>query len=637
MDDWDERLTPLDMLRLYPEPIVESLVEEDAFRARVGLQDRLLLVIGEAGRFGRRAFFDGVRAVYADGGPREVADVEGNAWTLEVEERGGQPALRLSRGAVTEHLHPHHVLHPDPATRVAELTRGVAEAGLWPDALSPWRELLEQRPLDGDEVRLFHDALDQGPAAFARRVGISFGTGTGNAATIAPDHREHYENLVGHGTAINVSDLARKVVRPHVERLLTIPGGSGARIALLASAHSSLLAGSELEGLGGAETLALLRWAEADCDLMSRVAAVELGLAALPRVPDVEQPLIGLVRSLLDQDPADPGGRLALLSGVVAFVGSEVGRTRTLEDLPPFQRRLAVFAQASLFERTVFGRIDSRMVADWARRQGVRRFYFQTMVERRLEPRWTAEHIAPEQLKAEFVSRISLAGGLNRASVPPGALHDLLFGAAEGALQRHARFPQSFLPGPLEGMVADGSALPLPAEFERMLDETLSADVLAPSSVTALINLRSVFALDAARVDRAVELIRAAGHRFDASVDRETRSLLHNGLAALAADTRNVALAEELRMMVRKDRQDSGVPPIRAEFLVALTAAAAHADHPGWSRYLGEWCTDLAHLATGEDARHLREDLELLCSIDPTLRHSLGAAKAALASVTSPP
>ncbi|MES3055046.1 hypothetical protein O6V14_05330 [Sphingomonas faeni] len=629
------RFTPLDMLSLYPQPIVESLIEDDTFRARLGLHDGLLLVMGRAGRFGRRVFYDAIRALHAVAISHEVADVDGQIWTLIAVEWSGKAALRLSRAEVVEYLNPHHILHPDRDVRLEEFDRGLADAGLWPDALPQWRAVLDERALDDDEVRRFYDALEQTPAAFARRVETSFGRGTGTAATVAPDRREHYENLAGNGTAASVGELASHVVVPHVQRLLKIADGTGPRLALLLSAHSSLLAGSDLARLNETGTIALIEWCDTEGDLMSRVAAVELGLAALPKVPAVEQPLVALIRSVIDQDPSDPDGRLALLSGTIAFVGSELSRTRLMEDLPPFQRRYTIFAQASLFERTAFGRIDAGVVANWARTQGIRRFYFQTMTERRAEPRWTAEYIAPEQLKAEFVSRISLAGGLHRAHVPAGPLQELLFGEGEDGVALQARFPQSFFPGPLEGMVA-GEALPLPAELERMLDDAMSADVLAPSSVIALINLRSVFALDATRVQRAVHLIRAAGHRFDASVHRDTRNLLHNGLAALAAEMRNASLAEELRMMVRKDREGAEAGTLRSEFLIALTAAAAYADRDSWSRYLGDWCTDLAFRASGQDARNLREDLELLCSIDPPLRHTFGAAKAALASVTAP-
>lgn len=638
MSEEDEgALLPRDMLQMYPDTVVEALVEDDAFRSGLGLDDGLLLVLGRGGRFGRRAFYRAIRSLHAGDEGVCVDDVDGESWALEAMDVGGRPAIRLSRGETVEHIHPHLALHADDEVRLAELDRSLADAGLWSEALPEWHVILRTRPLDDDEVRRLQRALEATPTALAARIDASFAKGEGGGALIAPVEPGYYALLAGDGVATSIDDLARSVVRPHVLRLASLADGSGPRMALLLASHSSLLAGSALVDLTEDGLSALLDWAVASGDLLSRVGAVELGLAALARVPAVAPALTLLVASVLDQDPGDRDGRLALLSGVVAFVGSELSRTRALDHLPPFQRRMALFAQASFFERVVFGRIDARVVADWGRQNGLRRFYFQTMVDRRLEPRWTAEHIAPEQLKAEFASRISLAAGLHEASVPAGPLRDLLFGDGEGGLRSHVKFPQSFLPGPLEGRVATGEQQRLPADFERVLDEALAADVLEPRSVIALINLRGVFAIDAGRVDRAVALIRAAGHRFDVSVDAETRGLLFNGLAALASETRNPRLAEEVRMMVRKDRLDGAASvPSHEEFAMALNAAAAHAGWDEWSAYLAEWIGELAFNAVGEDAEQLRGDVELLCAIDPGLRRVLGAAKAALASVTSP-
>lgn len=635
MSEGAMKLTPIDMLQLYPEPIIEALVDDDAFRETLGLGGGLQLVLGRAGHFDLPAFYDHVRAIHAGAGPRDVVNAEGAAWTLEAVDVHGQAALRLSRGEWVEHIDPHLVLHPDASIRRAEFERNLDGAGLWPDGLPDWRANLQARPLRDFEVRRLQEAFGQTPAAFAARVVSSFARGTGTAATIAPAERAHYDNLVGVGVASSLAELARDIVHPHIGHLLSIRDGSGGRLALLLGAHSSLLSGSAIERLEDGELTRLLQWARDEGDVLSRVAAIEVGLSAPSLTADRERVLAELVRSVLDEDAEHPKGRLALLSAAIAFIGAEVGRTKVLDDLQPFQRRLAIIAQASLFERTVHGRVDVDLVATWMRARGQRRFFLQTMVEQRLEPRWTAGYLAPEQLKAEFVSRMSLAAGMNKERVPPGALHDLLFGRQDGSLARCLLFPQSFLPGPLEGRVEDASGVPLSAEFERILDKALAPQELTPQSVIALINLRSVFVLDAARVDRAVELIRTAGHRFDASVDRETRSLIFSGLAALAADTRNVDLVAELRMMVRKDRVDFPGEPLRAEFLVALTAVAAHADYEDWGRYLGEWCTELAFQAEGGDAADLQEDLSLLCSIDPALRHRLGSAKAALASVTA--
>src|SRR3546814_4240359 len=73
--------------------------------------------------------------------------------------------------------------------------------------------------------------------------------------------------------------------------------------------------------------------------------------------------------------------------------------------------------------------------------------------------------------------------------------------------------------------------------------------------------------------------MRSAGHRFDGDVDQEMHENIFTGLAGVASASRNTALADELRVMVRKNRIDSAHPlQAQREFLIAIAAAAAHAE-----------------------------------------------------------
>src|SRR3546814_20142058 len=67
----------------------------------------------------------------------------------------------------------------------------------------------------------------------------------------------------------------------------------------------------------------------------------------------------------------------------------------------------------------------------------------------------------------------------------------------------------------------------------------------SPKSVTARINLRGLFSIGDQRVERAVELMRSAGHRFDGDVDQEMHENIFTGLAGVASASRNTALADE--------------------------------------------------------------------------------------------
>src|SRR3546814_3973376 len=104
------------------------------------------------------------------------------------------------------------------------------------------------------------------------------------------------------------------------------------------------------------------------------------------------------------------------------------------------------------------------------------------------------------------------------------------------------------------------------------------------------------------------------------------------GLAGFPRASRNKARADELRVRVRKNRIDSAHPPkAQREFLIAIAAAAAHAEFDAWSAYLGKWADELAFsVLDKQDADHLLADMELLSIIEPRLRRYLGNAMAAL-------
>src|SRR3546814_177015 len=116
------------------------------------------------------------------------------------------------------------------------------------------------------------------------------------------------------------------------------------------------------------------------------------------------------------------------------------------------------------------------------------------------------------------------------------------------------------------------------------------------------------------------------------SSDLEMHENIFTGLAGVASASRNTALADELRVMVRKNRIDSAHPPkAQREFLIAIAAAAAHAEFDAWSAYLGKWADELAFsVLDKQDADHLLADMELLSIIEPRLRRYLGNAMAAL-------
>lgn len=626
-------LTRREALSLFPETILQEVVEDDQFRETLGLQlDGVIVFDGDKARFDRAAFFDAIRELYrCSDASATVKDENGGEWSIELGEDAGRKVLSVRNAQAKFQLHGFVALHHDTNARLAEFDAALAFAGLSPDALADWRVRLTERSLHNEELRHLDAALDRTPLEIGRKIRQQFSGPTGKTETLVPSNREYYENLIGKGVATSVSQLADEILAPHINHQLALRDPAVTRLTLLLSSHSSILAATDIATLPESDLLALLEWAASAGDLLSRIGAIEVGLAALLRNPSLEPKIFTLVTSVRDLDPKDVEGRLHFFMGVVVYVGGDISRTGVLADLPPFQRRLAIFAQAALFERHAYGHVGVEHFTKWAIEQRGRRFYYQTLSELREEPRWVADYCTPEQLKAEFLGRISNAASAYRDNVRTGALHDLLFGDGEADLPRSMIFPGSFLPGPLEGRTG-GETPTMPTEWDEILAEALAPQDFSPKSVTALINLRGLFSIGDDRIERAVELMRSAGHRLDGDVDQEMRENIFNGLAGVASASRNAVLADELRIMVRKNRIDSANPPkAQREFLIAIAAAAAHAEFDGWSAYLGKWADELAFsVVDKQDADHMLGDMELLSIIEPRLRRHLGNAMTAL-------
>jgi len=402
-------------------------------------------------------------------------------------------------------------------------------------------------------------------------------------------------------------------------------------VALLLASHAGIIAESPLIGLPSDSLSRLGEWAKDEADLVSKIGMIELGLSVLPTARTLEPIIDVLVREIIEQNPDDPASRLSLLSAAFVLIDGELSRTKALANWPPFRRRFAALAQASLFERVAFGRLDVESFSKWAFAHRGHRFYVQTLVDMRVEPRWSPDYAGPDQIHRELIGRIHNASHQFAENVPAGSLYELLFSKDRTGLSGAIHFPGCFLPGPLEGSL-EYEKNAVPAQFEAIINESLAGDQFEPKSVRALINLRGLIPIDSEKIVRTVSLIREAGHRINGHVSLEERDALIHGLAGVSAITRSADLASDVRMMMRKNRVDGLNPPRPGrELLVALHAAAAYDEAEAWRNFVGEWACELAFAATSiDEAPELHTALTTLCVIEPELRKTIGRGLAAL-------
>jgi hypothetical protein len=338
--------------------------------------------------------------------------------------------------------------------------------------------------------------------------------------------------------------------------------------------------------------------------------------------------LVQLLDTIRDDNvEADQSG-FKLLSSLFVLVEGELSRLRLFAKEPPFYRRLASFAHASLIYRQIAGyRVDGKTFSDWAWNNCGEAFYMQSLADMRLEPRWQPDFATPFQLKADFLGRIMNAVRGANADGVDDDLRAMVLGDSPTSLQSLGGFPYPYLPGPLEG--SDDVPTVMPAELSEVMESQLKAE--RPSFV-ALVNAALIFRVAEDKAALAAKAIQLCQYRF--SDLRDTSQLLNlvNGLATVAAVTRSHELADQVRILVRRYQHDRASPVQSAEAMrVCLVAAASRAEPRDWSRFVGEWLTELAfRISTQQDGQAVHSHLLSLLRAAPELWVSCGRADAAL-------
>ena len=134
----------------------------------------------------------------------------------------------------------------------------------------------------------------------------------------------------------------------------------------------------------------------------------------------------------------------------------------------------------------------------------------------------------------------------------------------------------------------------MPADLSEAIEAQLK-DEVGPSAFIALVNSAMVFRVDSGQADLAAKALKLANYRL-ANVQEKSQILgVVNGLATVAAVSRNAALADELRILMRRYRRDVQFGfSIEEDMRVCLVAAASRAELTDWRDFAGEWLTELA-------------------------------------------
>ena len=502
--------------RLFPTTVRDAVISDVKFTQSFGLEADAIIRFGRDDlTFQRSAFFDAIRQAFD---PRHasvrVDNTRGETWEVRVLADKSSAQITIERGTARLLVSHFGLLSPDKDARLRTLLNEADNVCLAPEEIAPWKELLKERPPTDDEAVLIQEDLKDTPTAVAGIIRENLASGTVSLDVWVPRSFRYYERLVGRWEhELSLHGFTSKVAARKFSELLNWRGAEGLKLALLLTPQpdlSAALSEAEIDD----DTLAeVVSWLAEKGDPMSSATGIEIALRRVAHDDRLKEPLAHLLKAFVAAMPVAKVNPIEVLSSLILAVYGELAACRIHAERPPFWRRLAAIAQASLIMRCIadFGG-DAADLARWLQSVRGEMYLLQCFADLRLEPRWLPDFGFPPQLKNEIYGRVSTAV----AKLAPGVLEPeligLVTGDADGSLKRQFNAAHACLPGPLEGSLAP--PIELPSEEVARIRNDLSSATITLESVSGLANAAIVVRFPGELADMAADAIARADCRL---------------------------------------------------------------------------------------------------------------------------
>jgi hypothetical protein len=449
-----------------------------------------------------------------------------------------------------------------------------------------------------------------------------------------PRSARYYERLVGQWeSGVSLEGYAKEAAPRQFSELLKWRGAEGLKLALLLAPQPHLSAALAEAEIGDDTLGEVLSWLADKGDVMSCAAGIEIALPRLAGHDQLKEPLGRLLKAFVAGKPVANVDPIELLSCLIFAVYGEIAHCRIHAMRPPFWRKLAAIAQASLIARCIadIGG-DATELARWLQSVRSQMSMLQCFADLRVEPRWLPDFALPRQLRNEICGRVAtIAATLGPDMLEPD-LRKLLLGDEEGSLKHRYNPTCAWLPGPLEGAITP--FIELSAEEVAGIKDDLSSETLTVALISRLANAATVLRFPAELADMAGDAIARADYRLHC--DDKAAFVPHLlGLASVAAIARSGKLADALFLLLRTYRRfHPDELTIDDAFRIAIIACASRTELMDWCKCVGDFVTDCAFQPlTADEAMRLHSHLVHLCHLVPELWSTSGQAEAALRSI----
>ena len=622
------------MMMTLPSAIRQEIISDENTRLRWGIDVDVGMRFGFNGPvFQRDKLYDALRLVLE--GPDatvELCDGDRNAWQINVaRSANGFVEFQISHGETSYNIGDFSLLSSDSDTRISWLDRTAHRhllPKIWVDAN---RSVFSEAALDATFAAGILSDIEDTPSGIKNAVRVDLGQNRATFDHMAPKSDRYFFRLVGQiDSAETLADYVNNVAVPHINQLVARHGEAGLRQALLACGHSSISAHIPLKSLNISKIQNTYEWLARQGDPLSRVAAVEVWLKHAEDFQVLEDAVLRIVEAFIDQDDTD-GTPYGSLSAVFLASMGAIAKHRLFSGAPPFYRRQAALAHASLVVQTmVEAGSDTARISQWLDDSDTRHIaFYQSLIDLRREPRWFPEYATAQQFRAEMIGRLLVASDVQSNAITSDALKNFMLGS-DSALRKAEPGHEAFLPGPLEGTL--GAVRRLPEQVLINGQKALTSDEFDSDTFLNTMKLAYVMG-DVDEMSKiATEALERVDYLVDTGSENSTAFEILTWLSILSATARNTALAESARILARVKRRRGlfGENP-ENEIRIALIAASAFEEEEKWAEFAGDWITEVCFSLEDQDrAANLHSILKRLRQLEPNLIKTLSKAETSL-------
>ncbi len=636
MDTTGTSAAAVSMLLEMTSPLVQDdLLADSAFRDTYGLSSAVMLSFaGGEVSVSRSELYSAIRAVLSGRTGVAVLDTKKRKWDLLLEpSRACVPTLVVAHGDRRIVLAQYRLLSPVASTRIHVLDEIIEDVRL--STHERWMQLASDRAFTDNEMDEFDDDVRDTPASVARLIRQEIAHGQVSVATVVPTRPRYYARLVGrYDAAALISDHCSERTAGLLRNLCAWRPPHGVLEALMLSCSKIAIRCIDIESLDHSVITRLFTYFDEHGDRLSQTGAVELALRVLPKFPHIERHILSMVRQIRDDDDDSGESDYGLIVGLFRVIDGELARRGTLACSRPYYRRFAALVQSTVVAREVrAGRIERSGFMKWLWRLPNTRYLLQNYVDMRLEPRWSPVLFDAQGLKSACIGRIMASVDECVENLQSDSLHDVLLEGGDGSVFELFRLSVACLPtypGPLSA--GADSFGPMPDGLRNVVEQRIGAGEIDRESLTLFAHCATMFGLGKDHAGQVAESLKSNRHRITGIEDRSQMVDVVMRLAVAAAVCRSEALADEVRIVVRRHRGHNALFLNMFEsILVCLSSGASRAGLQEWAEYVGDWLTELAFLDLKEgEAVALGSALRCLMEIVPELWRTCARADAAL-------